>query len=221
MTTAPHRDATPAGQAALAHGDVIVLDYLAALWAESDDLSPELRDELMSTVADYIAMRRTSTSDPLADPEQIVGRLGPPEVLVAAVRRGRMPMHLRLPVPPRTASMAPAVVPATVAGPSAADSTAIVLLMAGSFVMPVVSPLAGLVLVSSSQRWSREHKAAAWVLAVGGTAAALFVMVLLAAATSNAGPALVMAYLIMVTGSVVAGLCLLPGLGRRHGRPSA
>ena len=220
MTTAPHRDASPADQAPLAHGDVIVLDYLAALWAESEDLSPELRDELMSTVADYIAMRRTSTSDPLADPEQIVGRLGPPEVLVAAVRRGRMPMHLRLPAPPRT-TLVPAVVPPSAGPPSAADSTAVALLMAGSFVMPVVSPLAGLVIVSSSPRWSREHKAAAWVLAVGGTAAALFVMVLLAAATSSAGPALVMAYLVMVTGSVVAGLCLLPGLtGRRQGRPS-
>jgi hypothetical protein len=218
MTTAPQRDASPADQA-LAHGDVIVLDYLAALWAESDDLSPELRDELMSTVADYIAMRRTSTSDPLADPEQIVGRLGPPEVLVAAVRRGRMPMHLRLPVPPRTTPMK-AVAPAPADGPSAGDSTAVALLMAGSFVMPVVSPLAGLVMVSSSGRWSREQKTAAWVLAVGGTAAALFVMVLFAAATAQAGPALVMAYLVMVTGSVVAGLCLLPGLvGRRQSRP--
>ncbi len=38
-----------------ADADVIVLDYLAALWAESEDLSPDLRDELMTTVADYIA----------------------------------------------------------------------------------------------------------------------------------------------------------------------
>src|SRR5689334_22514841 len=45
--------------APLAHTDVVVLDYLAALWAESEDLSPELRDELVNTVADYIALRRT------------------------------------------------------------------------------------------------------------------------------------------------------------------
>jgi len=43
--------------APLAHTDVVVLDYLAALWAQSEELSPEMRDELMSTVADYIAVR--------------------------------------------------------------------------------------------------------------------------------------------------------------------
>src|ERR671917_585279 len=71
--------------APLAHADVVVLDYLAALWAESEGLAPELRDELMTTVADYIAARRTSVSDPISDPEEIVGRLGPPEAIVASV----------------------------------------------------------------------------------------------------------------------------------------
>jgi hypothetical protein len=200
--------------APVAHGDVVVLDYLAALWAESDELTPELRDELMTTVADYIAMRRTSRSDPLADPEQIVGRLGPPEALVAAVRRGRMPMHLRLPQPPRRP---PA--PAPAAGPSAADATAVVLLMAGTFVLPVISPLAGLVIVTSSSRWTGAQKAAAWVLTAGGVVAAFFTLVFLAAVTGADGFAVFVAYLAMVTGSLVAGLSLLPGLtGRRADR---
>ncbi|MEV6492547.1 hypothetical protein AB0M20_28605, partial [Actinoplanes sp. NPDC051633] len=95
MTSAPNQDTAP-----LAHADVIVLDYLAALWAESEGLAHELRDELMTTVADYIAARRTSVSDPISDPEEIVGRLGPPEAIVASVRRGRMPAHLRMPLPP-------------------------------------------------------------------------------------------------------------------------
>ncbi len=73
MTPAPSSDTT----APLAHSDVIVLDYLAALWAESEDLSVELRDELMTTVAEYIALRRTSVADPLADPEQIFDRARP------------------------------------------------------------------------------------------------------------------------------------------------
>ncbi|MFD0524207.1 HAAS signaling domain-containing protein [Paractinoplanes durhamensis] len=80
MTTAP-----------LAHTDVIVLDYLAALWAQSEDLSPEQRDSLMSTVADYIAARRVAAVDPLEDAAAIVRRLGPPEDLVAAMRRGALP----------------------------------------------------------------------------------------------------------------------------------
>ena len=48
--------------APLAHTDVIVLDYLAALWAQSEDLSPQQRDDLMSTVADYIQARRNRLS---------------------------------------------------------------------------------------------------------------------------------------------------------------
>ncbi|MCA2211959.1 HAAS signaling domain-containing protein [Jidongwangia harbinensis] len=210
MTAAPHRDTAP-----VAHGDVVVLDYLAALWAESDELTPELRDELMTTVADYIAMRRTSRSDPLSDPEQIVGRLGPPEALVAAVRRGRMPMHLRLPQPPRHLP-APAPPPAA---PSTGDVTAVVLLLAGTFVLPVISPLAGLVIVSSSARWTAAQKAAAWVLTVGGVVAAFFTLVLVAAAVGADGLAIFVAYVSMVGGSLLAGLSLLPGLtGRRTDR---
>src|SRR3954451_13631993 len=85
--------------APLAHTDVIVLDYLAALWAQSEDLSPQLRDDLMSTVADYIQARRMASA-PLEDAAAIVQRLGPPESLVEAGRRGNVPGHIRL--PPRT-----------------------------------------------------------------------------------------------------------------------
>lgn len=205
--TAPAADTAP-----LAHADVIVLDYLAALWAESDDLSPELRDELMTTVADYIAMRRTATSDPIADPQQIVGRLGPPEALVASVRRGRMPTHLRLPVPPP-----PRPVP-RVAGPSGpADPTAVALLMAGPFVLPLVSTLAGMVMVSASPRWPVANKAGAWVLAVGSTFGALVLAGITAAFSYDSGLGVVVAYLALAAGSAITGATLLPGLaGRRQ-----
>ncbi|MEU4220002.1 hypothetical protein AB0F10_32240, partial [Actinoplanes sp. NPDC026623] len=89
MTSVPHHYDT----APLVHTDVLVLDYLAALWAAGEDLEPALRDELMTTVADYIAMRRTSPTDPIDDPAQILHRLGPPEPLAAAARRGRVPAH--------------------------------------------------------------------------------------------------------------------------------
>jgi hypothetical protein len=207
--TASSADTTP-----LAHADVIVLDYLAALWAESDDLSPELRDELMSTVADYIALRRAAASDPIADPGQIVGRLGPPEALVASVRRGRMPTHLRLPVPP-----APRPRPRAAHTPGPADSTAVALLVAGTFVLPVVGPLAGMVMVSASPRWSVAHKAAAWVLIAGSTLGAFVLALITAAFTYDSGFGVVVAYLAMVAGSVIAGASLLPGLvGRRADR---
>ncbi len=208
--TAPSADTAP-----LAHADVVVLDYLAALWAESDDLSPELRDELMTTVADYIALRRTAATDPIADPGQIVGRLGPPEALVAAVRRGRMPTHLRLPAPP-----APRPRPRAAAGSGPADPTAVALLMAGPFVLPLISPLAGMVMVSASPRWTVAHKAGAWVLTLGSILGAVILAALVAAFTYDSGAGVLVAYLVMVAGSVIAGASLLPGLaGRRPAAP--
>ena len=206
MTSVPHHyDTTP-----LAHTDVLVLDYLAALWGAGDDLAPELRDELMTTVADYIAMRRTSVADPLEDPRHILHRLGPPEELVAATRRGRMPAHLRRPAVP-----APLPPPAATssAGP---EYAAIALLTAGSVVLPVISPLAGLMIVSGSTRWSPAQKTAAWVLA--GLPVLLGFLILLAVILFGEGAeALVLAYLAMVAGAVIAGLSLLPGLAaRRH-----
>lgn len=205
-----------ADTATLALGDVVVLDYLAALWAESDGLSPELRDELMTTVADYIALRRAAAPDPIADPDQIVGRLGPPEALVAAVSRGRMPAHLRLPAPPPPRPVARV---ADRSGP--ADATAVALLMAGPFVLPVIGPLAGMVMVSASRRWSGASKAGAWVLAVGATFGALILAGLTTAVTYSSEIAVLVAYLAMAVGSAIAGAILLPGLigSRAAGRP--
>ncbi|MFI7540799.1 hypothetical protein [Actinoplanes sp. NPDC049599] len=206
MTSVPHHyDTTP-----LAHTDGLVLDYLAALWGASEDLAPELRDELMTTVADYIALRRTSVADPVDDPRLILQRLGPPESLVAATRRGRMPAHLRRPV-------APAPLPPPAAAPSGSlEYAGIALLTAGAVVLPVISPLAGLLLVSGSPRWSPAQKAAAWVLAA--LPALLGFVLVLAAATlgGGGGEALVLTYLAMVCGSIIAGLSLLPGLTARR-----
>ena len=207
MTPAPTSDTT----APLAHSDVIVLDYLAALWAESEDLSPELRDELMTTVAEYIALRRTSAADPLSDPEQIVGRLGPPEALVASVRRGRMPTHLRLPVAPP-----PRPVARTRQSSGSGDSTALALIMAGAFLLPVLGPLAGMMMVSSSPRWTVAQKGAAWVLVAGSTVCALMLALISAVFMYGADAGLAFAYLTVLAGAFVAGITLLPGLiGRR------
>lgn len=98
----PHRFLTDHGEgddmtmAAPTSGDVLVLDYLATLWAVGDDLPPEVRDDLLTTVSGYIAARR----DLAGDPSQALARLGPPDQLVAAVRRSGTPTHLRLPAAP-------------------------------------------------------------------------------------------------------------------------
>lgn len=199
MSTAHHRETT----APLAHVDVVVLDYLAALWAETEDLPPDVRDELMATVADYIAMRRGAGIDPLDDAEQIVRRLGAPEALAAAARRGRLPAHLRAPV----VHNAPAVV-----GPAGhGDFVAVVLLTVGAVVLPVITTLAGLLLVTGSGRWSVAQKAAAWVLS-GGTAFAALLCLLLTVLRAEGSELLVLGYLAATSGSFVAGLTLIPGL---------
>jgi hypothetical protein len=181
--------------APLAQGDTVVLDYLAALWAESDYLSPELRDELMATVADYIAMRRVD-----AAPHEVVGRLGPPEALVAAAHRGAIPPHLRRPVITERVTE-----PATVS-----EYTAVALLTVGAVVVPVAAPLAGLIMASGSPRWTPSQKAAAWVVSSGSVAASM-VFALFAVASDGIVP-LVLTFFALVAGPFVAGLSLLPAL---------
>ncbi len=199
MTTAP-----------LAHTDVIVLDYLAALWGESEDLAPELRDELMKTVADYIALRRTSPASPIEDPAEIVRRLGPPEALAAAARRGHVPAHIRLPalVPP------PPAVAATTAG-GAAEYTAVGLMTAGAFVLPGLAPVAGMLMASASPHWTPAEKATGWILTVGSGAAGLAVAFFLAVVGSGSAAPLLICYLAVVAGSLLAGMRMLDALRRR------
>ncbi|GAA2589580.1 hypothetical protein GCM10010435_80230 [Winogradskya consettensis] len=187
-----------------AQADVLVLDYLAALWAATDDLEPELRDELMAAVADFIAVRRQGQGGSMDDAAPILQRLGPPASLAAAARRGRMPAHLR-----RLAVPAPA--PAS----SGADYAALALLTAGSVILPGAGPLAGLVLTTTSPRWTPGVKAAAWVLAAGPMLIAM--VVVLGSVMFGAGPeGLFLAYALMVIGGFLAAITLLPGLTTRR-----
>ncbi|MFI1996053.1 HAAS signaling domain-containing protein [Actinoplanes sp. NPDC020271] len=193
--------------AGLSHGDTLVLDYLAELWAASDDLPPDLRDELMRTVTDYVAARR----EPGADPGPVLSRLGPPAQLAAATRRGYLPVHLRLPAPAPAPPPEPRV--AVVGG--GAESAALALLIGGTFLMPVVSPAAGMLIATGSSRWTPAQKAAGWVLTAGSAAAAFLAVLVLAGLDVPAGPVLIFGYLAACAGSVVAGLALLAGMRAR------
>jgi hypothetical protein len=192
--------------APVAHHDTQVLDYLGALWAETADLAPELRDELMSTVADFIARRRVAAGD---DPEVVLHRLGPPEAIAAAVRRGRMPPHLRLPARP---------VPAPPPGAGPLDYAGIALLTGGALALPVIAPLAGILLVTGSPKWSPLEKTAAWLVA-GLPVLFGLLLVVVSLLTTNGGPWFALALIALVSGPVLAGLALLPGLARRRPAP--
>jgi hypothetical protein len=205
MTTANWHDTAP-----LSPGDVVILDYLAALWAESDDLPPDLRDELMTTVTEYVARRRTAISDPLADAEQILGRLGPPESLVAAARRGHLPYHLRLPAPVGGPPSPPRRTDP--AGP--VEYSALALLTAGALVVPVVAPYAGLLLASGSPRWTAAQKALAWILTTASAGFSALFLVLAATGLPN-GMGLLLAYLAAVAGPGLSAVLLIHALSRR------
>ncbi|GAA2608720.1 HAAS signaling domain-containing protein [Paractinoplanes durhamensis] len=200
MTTAP-----------LAHTDVIVLDYLAALWAQSEDLSPEQRDSLMSTVADYIAARRVAAVDPLEDAAAIVRRLGPPEDLVAAMRRGALPPHVRLPALVLPPPPAPPVPPAR-SGPGGAEYAAGEMLTAGAFVLPAVAPVAGMLLATASPHWTPAQKVTGWALTAGTVAGGFVLTVLFTAMPFSSPFELVLIYMAMCFGSIAAGAVLLAGL---------
>ncbi|MFF5296426.1 HAAS signaling domain-containing protein [Paractinoplanes globisporus] len=199
--------------APLAHTDVIVLDYLAALWAQSEDLSPQMRDDLMTTVADYISARRMAAA-PLEDAAAIVQRLGPPEALVSAARRGQVPPHIRLPAlipPPAPVVPRPAVAQAG----GIAEYAAVGMLTAGSFLLPVISPVGGMLLASASPHFTGAEKAIGWTLTAGSVAAAAVLTLFFAALPVHSGAALFVIYLAMCTGSFAAGMTLLSALRRR------
>lgn len=200
--------------APLAHTDVIVLDYLAALWAQSEDLSPQLRDDLMSTVADYISARRMAAA-PLEDAAAIVQRLGPPEALVDAVRRGKLPPHVRLPalVPPPMPAYAPMSPGAQRGG--VAEYTAVGMLTAGAFFLPVVSPVAGMLLASASPHFTPADKAVGWTLTAGSAAMGAVLTLFFATLPFHTEAALLLIYLAMCTGAFAAGMVLLNSLRRR------
>jgi hypothetical protein len=189
MTTAPP-----------AHDDVLVLDYLASLWAAAGDLPPETRDELMNTVAGYIAMRR----DLADDPSRVLGRLGPPDQLVAAVRRSGAPTHLRLPATP---------VPGPGAPPGGSERVAVALLTGGAIALPLIGQSAGLLIATVSPRWTPVQKVAAWLLATGPVAGALLLIALLAGVSMFTVLGFLMLYVAACTGSIAAGLTL-HGAGR-------
>jgi hypothetical protein len=178
----------------LAHDDVMVLDYLASLWAAAEDLPPEARDELMNTVAGYIALRR----DLADEPSRVLGRLGPPDQLVAAVRRSGTPTHLRLPAGP-----APAPGPS----PGGSDRVAVALLTGGAVVLPLVGQAAGLMIATVATRWTPVQKVAVWLLVTGPLAGALLLLAPAGIPVLTSLGLLVL-YAAACAGSIVAGLTL-------------
>jgi hypothetical protein len=87
--------------------------------------------------------------------------------------------------------------------------------MGGGVMLPVISPIAAMAMVSASPRWTVSQKTAAWVLVMGALFGGFVLSLVTLAATNAPGLALIIAYLVAVAGSTIAGFTLLPQMSRR------
>jgi uncharacterized membrane protein len=128
----------------------LIRDYLRRLDLAASGLPPDRRDELTAEVRDHIdaALSEAGTRDEVTV-RNVLERLGQPEEIVSAEAEIQAGGTDAAAVLPRAA--APASIGAT-------EIAAILLLTVGSFLLPVVGPLIGLIFVWMSANWTRRHK---------------------------------------------------------------
>jgi hypothetical protein len=139
-------------------------DYRARLRAASSDLPPPVRDELLDDVEAHLAELR-ATSPSREATLAALERLGSPEQVAAAatVELGS--------APPPPAGATPAWTPPPVPtrrSIRALDVTAVVLLLIGGLVLPVVGWVVGVVLLWASGTWNWREKLLGTVVFPGG-----------------------------------------------------
>jgi uncharacterized membrane protein len=124
-------------------------DFLARLDRAAHSLPPQDRDELVAELRSHLQTGLAPGATD-ADVRNFLAGLGSPDDIVAAA----LPES---PTPPAVASR-----PASPWG--AVELVAVLALTVGALVLPVVGPLAGIVLVWVSTRWTRREKGIATVL---------------------------------------------------------
>jgi hypothetical protein len=143
----------------------LVRDYLGRLHAAGWGLEPARREELLAEVREHIdeALRaeRAAGNDGEVVVRNILERLGLPEEIVRAESEGQ-PYVAHSALPP---GYAPTGVPGQQGGADVStrlwgpvEIAAVLLLSVGSFVLPFVGPIIGIVLVWVSTQWTRPQK---------------------------------------------------------------
>ena len=124
-------------------------DYLVRLDRAAHALPPQDRDELLAELRSHLqsGLEPDATE---ADVLNLLHELGSPEDIVAAAQ------------PERSIPLTALSRPASPWG--ALEVIAVLALTVGTFVLPVVGPLVGIVLVWGSTRWTRREKGVATVL---------------------------------------------------------
>jgi hypothetical protein len=139
-------------------GDELVRDYLGRLEAASWPLPPDRRAELASEVREHIetALAEAGRRDAVTI-HNVLERLGRPEEIVASEAEVE-------PVPPRWIDARLASAAARAPDLGALEIVAIFLLTIGAFLLPLVGPAIGLMLVWLSTRWTTREKLIATVI---------------------------------------------------------
>jgi hypothetical protein len=155
--------------------DQLVSDYLGRLRMATADLPTSEREELVANIAEHIAasMEELDRSDEAAV-RTILDRLGDPAV-IATEARGQ--------------SSQPGTSPPGGQGPGWLEWGGVAMLGIGSYVLPVIGTVAGLIMVSMSRWWSTRQKVVAALLSLAGVLVIPLIGIgILAARTSESGP---------------------------------
>jgi hypothetical protein len=147
----------------------LVAGYLHRLQAETADLPAEERAELFSSISEHITSSLAEMTDPKdADIQAVLDRLGSPAAIAMEARRqssGR---------------------PVAWARPGALEWGGVLVLGIGSYVLPIIGTIAGLVMISMSPWWTARQKVVAAVISLSG--ALLVPLVLGLFLLANQGP---------------------------------
>jgi hypothetical protein len=159
----------------------LVQDYLARLDRASAGLPPETRAELLADLTAHLdsALGPDSTD---VDVRNALQELGTPEDVAASAYDGlgSAPAHPAAPVPGSAVWPAP---PPSPWGP--VEIIAVIGLTAGTFLVPFVGPLVGLVMAWVSDKWSRKEKVIATVLTIAPAFVLAFGLIALLAVSSG------------------------------------
>jgi hypothetical protein len=148
----------------------VVRDYLGRLYAAGWGLAAARRDELVAEVSGHIdeALRGEHEAGHHGEAvvRNVLERLGPPEEIVRAESEGqRYDVVLTSGHEPFPRVWGPV------------EILAVVLLSVGSFLLPVVGPVAGVVFVWVSGQWTRQQKVIGSGLGLLPAALAIFLFV--------------------------------------------
>ena len=129
----------------------LVADYLHRLRAQTADLPPEERDELVSSITEHITTSLAEIPEPSdADVRTLLDRLGSPAAIAAEAQR--------------QSSSGPVTRPR----PGALEWGGVAMLGLGSYLLPIIGTIAGLVMISMSPWWTGRQKLLAAAISLSG-----------------------------------------------------